>query len=101
MVCKRLATPGVQYEFVTSHWHLLRLRSRLQYIPVSTMHQDNVMQLSRLLLTGYQFSSISVPIEFGGRVTRCSISSFVTAGLWPRSGYRDGRVSETKGNTLA
>jgi len=36
-----------------------------------------------------------------GRVTRCSISSFVTAGLWFRSGYRVGRVSETKGNALA
>ena len=34
-------------------------------------------------------------------VTRCSISSFVTAGLWLRSGYRGGRVSETKGNALA
>jgi len=36
-----------------------------------------------------------------GRVTRCSISGFVTAYLWPRSGYRGGRVSETKGNALA
>ena len=34
-------------------------------------------------------------------VTRCSISSFVTAGLWSRSGYRGGRVGETKGNALA
>ena len=33
-------------------------------------------------------------------VLRCSISSFLTAGLWPRSGYRGGRVSET-GNALA
>jgi len=36
-----------------------------------------------------------------GRFTRCSISSFVTAGLWLRSGFRGGRVSETKGNALA
>ena len=36
-----------------------------------------------------------------GRVARFSISSFVTTGLWPRSGYRGGRVSETKGNALA
>jgi len=65
------------------------------------MFQDNVMQLGKLLLTGYQSSSVRIPIGYGGRVTRCSISSFVTAGLWPRSGYRDGRVSETKGNALA
>ena len=31
-----------------------------------------------------------------GRVTRCSISSFVTAGLWPRSGYWTGVVSSIK-----
>jgi len=28
------------------------------------MLQDNVMQLSKLLLTGYQFSSVSIPIEY-------------------------------------
>ena len=28
-----------------------------------------------------------------GRVTRCSITSFVTAGLRSRFGYRGGRVS--------
>jgi len=56
----------------------------------------NVMQLSKVLLTGYQFSSGRMTIEYGGRVTRCSISSFVTTGLWSRSGYRGGRVSETK-----
>jgi len=39
------------------------------------------------------------PIEYGGRVTRCSISGFVTAGMWPRSGT--GHVSETKGSALA
>jgi len=47
-------------------------------LPVSTMLQDNVMQLSKLLLTAYQFSSVTIPIEYGGRVTRCSISGFVT-----------------------
>jgi len=36
-----------------------------------------------------------------GRVTRYSISNFVTAGLCPRSGYQGSRVSETKGNVLA
>jgi len=65
------------------------------------MLQNNVMQLSKLLLTGYQFSSVRIPIEYGGRVTWCSISSFVTAGLWPRPGYRGGRFSETKFNPLA
>jgi len=34
------------------------------YIPVSTILQDNVMQLSKLLLTGYQFSSLRIPIEY-------------------------------------
>ena len=40
--------------------------------------QGNVMELSKLLLTGYQFSNVRIPIEYGGRVTRCSIrpSSF-------------------------
>ena len=42
------------------------------------------------------------PIEYGdGHVTRCSISSFVTAGLWPRSGYQGCRVSDTKSSALA
>ena len=35
-----------------------------------------------------------------GRVTGYSINSFVTAGLWPRSGHRGGRFSETKGNVF-
>jgi len=55
----------------------------------------------QMLLPGYQFSNVKIPIEYGRCVTRCSISSFVTAGLWPRPGYRGGRVSETKGNALA
>jgi len=42
------------------------------------------MQLSKLLLTGYQFSSIRIPKEYGGRVTQCSISSFAKAALWSR-----------------
>ena len=71
------------------------------YIPVSTMLQVNVMHLNKLLLTGYQFSSVRIPIEYVGRVTQCSISSFETAGLWQRSGYRGGRLSETKVNALA
>jgi len=32
-------------------------------LSVSTMLQDNVMQLSEFLLTGYQFSSVRIPIE--------------------------------------
>ena len=59
------------------------------------------MQLSKLFQTGYQFSIVRIPIEYGGRVTRCSISSFVTAGLWPRTEYRDGRLSETNGDAVA
>ena len=31
---------------------------------LSTMLQDNVMQLSKLLLTGYQFSSVRIAIEY-------------------------------------
>jgi len=58
------------------------------------MLQDNLKQLSKLLLTGYQISSVRIPIEYGGRVTRCSISCFVTAGLWPRSGYRVALVNQ-------
>ena len=87
--------------FVTSHWHLLCMHSRLNPCIVSTILQDNVTQLSKLLLTGYQFSIVRIPIEYGGRATWCSISSFVTAGLWTQSGYQGGRVSETKGNALA
>ena len=39
---------------------------------------------------------LRIPIEYGGRVTQCSISSLVTAGLCPRPAYRCGRVSDTK-----
>jgi len=28
------------------------------------MFQDNAMQVRKFLLTGYQFSSVSIPIEF-------------------------------------
>jgi len=49
------------------------------------MLQDNVMQLSNLLLTGYQRKDTKDTDRVYGRVTRCSISSFVKAGLWPRS----------------
>jgi len=53
-----------RYEFVTSHWHLLRLHPRLvAYISVSTMLQENVKQLSKLLLTGNQFSSVRIAME--------------------------------------
>jgi len=71
------------------------------YIPVSTMLQDNVMELSKLLLTVYQFSSVRKPIEYVVVFTRCSNSSFVATGLWSLSGYWGGRDSETKGNALA
>jgi len=40
---------SLQYELVTSHWYLLCLNS--PHIPVPKMLQDNVMQLSKLLLT--------------------------------------------------
>jgi len=43
-------------------------------VPVSTMLQDNVMQLSKLLLTGYQSSSVRDTDGMCGRVTQCSIS---------------------------
>ena len=49
------------------------------YIPVSTMLQDNVMQLSKLLLTGYQFSSVRIPIEYGGRVSGWGLDTGVVA----------------------
>jgi len=64
------------------------------YIPAFKMLQDNVMLLSNLLLIGYQFYSVRMPIEYCGRVTRCWNSSCVTAGLWPRSGYRVALVNQ-------
>ena len=67
------------------------------YIPVSTMLQDNMMQLSKLLPTSHQFYSERIPIEYGGRFTLSSISSSVTARLWPRYGCQGGRVCETIG----
>ena len=70
------------------------------YTPVSTMLQDNVMQLSKLLLTGLLVFQHKDTGRMCGRVTRCSIICFVTAGLWPQSGYRGGHVSETKGSAL-
>jgi len=39
------------------------------------------VQLSKLLLTGDQFSSKRIIIEYGGRVTPSSISSYVKANL--------------------
>jgi len=52
-----------------------------RYIPVSTMLQDNVMELSKLLLTVYQFSSVRILIAYVVVFTWCSNSSFVAAGL--------------------
>jgi len=34
------------------------------YIPVSTMLMDNVQQPSKLLLTGYRFCIVRIPIEY-------------------------------------
>jgi len=34
------------------------------YILLSTMLQDDVMQLRKLLLAGYQFSSVMIPTEY-------------------------------------
>jgi len=45
--------------------------------------------------------SHGIPIGITFLWTSLPISSFVTAKLWPRSGYRGGRVSETKGDALA
>jgi len=55
-------------------------------IPVSTMLQHNVMELRKLLLTVYQFSSVRIPMEYVVVFTRCSNISFVAAGLWSLSG---------------
>jgi len=94
-----LLTPFVESTYLV--WLFISKGVWQPYIPLSKMLQYNVVQLSKLLLTGYQFSSVRIPIEYGGRVKRCSINSFVTAGLWSRSGYPGGCVSETKGNALA
>jgi len=70
-------------------------------IPVSTTLQDNMMHLSKLLLDNLPVLQRKDTDRICGRGMRCSISSFVTAGLWSRSGYRSGRVSETQGKALA
>ena len=59
------------------------------------------MELSKLLLTAYQFSSVRKPIECVVVFTQCPNSSFAAAGLWSLSKYWGGRDSETKGNALA
>ena len=97
--CQRFATTGLWYECVTSHWHQLRLHSRLHpYIHDASGQHDAPEQIAADKLPVFQLKDID---RMCGRVTRCSISCFVTAGLWSQSGYRGGRVSETKGNTLA
>jgi len=55
---------SLQYEFVTSHWHFTAHAHTPTPCPASTMLQDNVMELSKLLLTGYQFSSVRITIEY-------------------------------------
>jgi len=46
------------------------------------MLQDNVMQLSKLLLTGSQFSSVRIPLEYVVVLRGVRLAVFVTAGLW-------------------
>jgi len=59
-----------------------------------TLLPDDVMQLSEFLVTDYQFSSVRIPIEYVVVLTRCSISSFVTAGCG--SGLDTGVVALVK-----
>jgi len=67
---------SLQYEFVTLHWHFLRLHSRLlhSYIYDALGQRDATEQIT--VEKGYQFSSVRIPIEYGGRGTRCSIIVF-------------------------
>ena len=69
-------------------------------IPVFTMLQDYdaAEQIAADRLPDFQGKDTD---RMCGLVTRHSISCFVTAGLWPRSGYWDGHVSETKGDAVA
>jgi len=60
---------SLQYEFVTSHWHLLRLHSRLHpCIQDASGQCDAVEQSAANRLP--QFSKVRIPIEYGGRQGR-------------------------------
>jgi len=77
-----------------SQWHLLHLHARLHPCVHDVSGQrDAGAQISADGLSVFQRKYTD---RICGRVTRCSIISFVTAGLWWRSGYRGGRVSEKK-----
>ena len=90
---------SLQHAFVTSHWHILRLHSCLHTcIHDASGQRDAAEQIAADRLPAFQPKDTD---RVCGRVTRCSISSFVKAGLWPGSGYRGGCVSETKGDALA
>jgi len=87
-----LRTPGLQYEFVTSHWHLLRLHARIHPCDHDASGQRHAAE---------QIAADRLPVFQRNDTDRICTSSFVTAGLWPRCGYRSSRVSETKDNALA
>jgi len=89
----------LQYEFVTPHWHLLHLHSRLHTcIHDASGQRDAAEQIAADRLPVFQRKDTD---RVCGRIARFSISSFVKAGLWPRYAYWGGRVSETKGVALA
>jgi len=58
----------IQEEFTVRVCYVTLALSALEHTPTSlyqpTMLQDNMMQLSQLLLSGYQFSSARIPIEY-------------------------------------
>jgi len=60
------------------------------YIPVSTILQDNVMQLSKSLPTGYQISSVRIPIEqgFPNFLLPCILKHFGRWACTPKHGRR-------------
>ena len=65
--------------FVTSHWHLLHLHSHLHpYIHDASGQRDAAEQIAADRLPVFQRKHTD---RIRGRVTRCSISSFVTAAL--------------------
>ena len=64
------------------------------YIPVSRCFRTTWCSWANCCWQVTSFPKI--PIEYGGRVTRCAISRFATVGLLSRSGYWGDRVSETK-----
>jgi len=81
---QNLRNTGLLYEFVSSHWHLLRMHARLHPCIHDTSGQrDAAEQIAADRLPVFQPKDTD---RICGRVTRCSISNFVTGRLRSLSG---------------